>query len=110
MQGKVVYEDGSPATNLAGYTVSFDCPAQKVSASGLIDSDGSFRVGTFEEGDGAMPGTHHVAITPPEAPVDGPPLPRLLDKKYGDMGTSGLEVEIKPGRNEVTLKVERAKR
>lgn len=110
VNGKVVYSDGSPATDLLGHTVSFDCPEHKVGASGEIQSDGTFRVGTFENDDGAMAGKHQVAISAPLPPLDAPAPPRLIDKKYGDMSTSGLAVEIKPGTNEVTLTVERAKR
>jgi hypothetical protein len=110
VNGKVVYTDGSSATELVGHTVNFDCPEHQVGASGVIQADATFRLGTFKDDDGAMPGKHHVAITPPIPPLDAPAPPQVIDKKYGDMGTSGLEVEIKPGTNEVTLTVERAKR
>lgn len=110
VSGKVVYTDGSPATDLVGHTVSFDCVEHQVGASGEIQADGTFRLGTFTDNDGAMTGTHRVAISPPLPPVDAPAPLLLIDKKYGDMATSGLEVEIKPGANEITLTVERKKK
>jgi hypothetical protein len=110
VSGKVVYTDGSPATDLVGHTVSFDCAEHKVGASGEIQADGTFRLGTFEDNDGAMAGMHRVAISAPLPPVDAPAPLLVIDKKYGDMSTSGLEVEIKPGPNDVTLTLERKKR
>ena len=109
VNGKVVYSDGSPATDLVGHIISFDCPEHNAGASGVVKADGTFKVGTYTDDDGAMPGVHRVAISPPEPPVDAPVPLRLIDKKYGDMATSGLEVEIVSGTNEVTLTVERAK-
>jgi hypothetical protein len=105
-----VYRDGSPATDLVGHTVSFDCAEHHVGASGEVQADGTFRVGTFTDDDGAMAGKHKVAISAPPPPVDAPAPLRLIDAKYGDMSTSGLEVEIKRGDNDVTLTVERKNR
>lgn len=107
VQGQVVYHDGTPATDLEGYMVSMDLPDEKVGASGVVQPDGSFRVGTFADDDGALPGKYRVALTPPEAPVDRPtPKPKIA-AKYGALASSGLEVEVKPESNNVTLQVKR---
>ena len=110
VEGKVVFADGSPATELAGYTVSFDSAEQKVGANGVVGADGTFRIGTFEDDDGAMPGNYRVALTPPAPPVDEPPPATIIDKKYGDLDSSGLQAEIKPEDNVIELKVERLKK
>ena len=109
VQGKVVYTDGSPATELAGYIVNMDQPEQQLGASGVVQPDGTFQVGTFEDGDGAKPGKYRVALTPPEAPVDMPAPKPVISPKYGDFSSSGLEVEVKPEDNTVSLQVERLK-
>jgi hypothetical protein len=110
VEGKVVYPDGTVANELAGYIVSFESAEQKVSASGLVHSDGTFRVGTFDVEDGAVPGKYKIAVTPPQPSADDPPPLRVIDPKYSDLDSSGLEVTIEPKTNVVILKVERAKR
>ncbi|MCS7305241.1 MAG: hypothetical protein NZ602_09075 [Thermoguttaceae bacterium] len=114
VQGKIVYSDGAPANDLEGYTITFDSVDQAatsekpgVSASGVVQADGSFRVGTYQPGDGAVPGRHRVAITPPVSLADGATPPPRIPLKYASFQTSGLEVELKPGLNPVTLTVER---
>jgi hypothetical protein len=68
------------------------------SAQGVINSDGTYSVWTFEEGDGAIPGTHTVLIS--AAKDNGPesPVTPLIPDKYGTFN-SGLEVEVKEGDN-----------
>jgi hypothetical protein len=109
VQGKVVYQDGSPATDLTGYFISMDLSEKQLSASGVVQPDGTFKVGTFEDDDGAVPGKYRVALTPPEAPVDMPSPKPVIAKTYGSLASSGLEVEVKPEPNEVTLQVQKLK-
>ena len=109
VEGKVVYQDGVPATDLAGYLVNLDLPDQQVGASGLVQPDGTFTIGTFEDDDGALPGKYRVAITPPEPPVDAPPPKPIIPRTYGDLQKSGLEMEVKPEDNDITLTVQRLK-
>jgi hypothetical protein len=108
VQGKIVFSDGAAATELAGYLVGMDSGGPE-GANGVVQPDGSFRVGTFENDDGAMPGKYKVSLTPPDPPLDQPVPPPIIDPKYSNVETSGLTVEIKPGDNPVTLTVERAK-
>lgn len=114
VRGKIVYPDGSPAKDLAGYTVTFEsvdqAPTEQkpgISAWGVVEADGTFQIGTYRPGDGALPGRHRVAICPPPFLADQPPPPPVIPLKYASFQTSGLEVVIQPGPNELTLQVER---
>src|SRR5690349_18876722 len=64
VRGKVVFKDGKP---LNGGLVVFRPVDQKlqVSSRGDIHQDGTFTLGTYQEGDGAIPGKYQAAITPP---------------------------------------------
>lgn len=109
IQGKIVYEhDGSAAGELAGYTVTLESVEQNVSATGVVQPDGTFEVSTFEQGDGAVPGEHRVAVTPPIQEVDGPPPKPLIHSRYATLDTSGLEITVDKRGAEVVLTVEGA--
>ena len=109
VNGRVKFTDGSDATALAGYEVSFEAEAQKISGAGTIQPDGSFKISTYTGDDGAVPGRHRVAVTPPSSPDPDKPPPRpVIPKKYFDFPTSDLTVEIQPGKGDVTLELERA--
>lgn len=72
VDGVVTYK-GEP---LAGATVQFIPQEGKgAPASGVTGDDGSFRLTTFNTGDGAKPGDYKVVITVGEArdPTGGPP-------------------------------------
>src|SRR5262245_26220115 len=65
VEGKVVFPDDTPLT--AG-TVEFG-PVDKdalLAPRGEIQADGTFRMSTFKEGDGAPGGEYRVLVTPPE--------------------------------------------
>ncbi len=109
VDGQVVFEDGAPARELAGYYIMFQAEDGKTGATGLIKPDGSFSVGTFNEGDGALRGKQRVAIAPPAPEVHKPRLPLSIPARYGDFNTSELEVEIKPQSNQLKIQVERLK-
>jgi hypothetical protein len=66
-----VYLDGQPATELAGGTVTFNSAELQKSASGEIQADGTYRLGTVRKGDGAVPGKYQVTVSPPEARAKG---------------------------------------
>ena len=107
VKGQVVFEDGAPAKELAGYLVSLRSEEHKISATAVIQEDGSFTVGTHSNADGAMLGKHQVAITPPPPEVDGPIPPRRISERYGKFESSNLEIHVVNGQNTPTLKVER---
>jgi hypothetical protein len=74
------------------------------SASGAINSDGTFQLGTYDKADGALVGKHLVTITATEAPtgppnfdVDRPnaPAPQaLVPARYAVAG-NGLTFDVK---------------
>ena len=112
VRGKVVFADNQAAvTGLGGFVITMESAEQKLSATGIIQSDGTFLVSTFEEGDGAMPGTYRVVITPPIASLtsEGPRPKPIIDPRYGQLKTSPLEVTVEPGKNEFLVEVERAR-
>ena len=109
--GQVLYK-GEPVD---GATVTF----QPVDAGGkpgsaLTDSEGRFEVRTFDEGDGLTAGSQRVAIQKTQmvdksgkvvelVTDDGMGLTEenVLPKKYADFKTSGIEVKIQEGENEL---------
>lgn len=104
----VVLMGGKPATLLEGYLVTFQAADEPLGASGLIQADGTFKVGTHEDGDGAVLGKHMVVVTPPVSDGDSPPIKSRIDAKYGSFQSSGLEVTIIRGKNQIQLNVEPA--
>ena len=112
VNGRIVVQgqDGPPK-ELADYLVSLQSVDQPVGATGVVQPDGTFRVSTHQPDDGAIPGKHRVIIVPPAGMGGDSPRPRtILDPKYEAFETSGLEIEVKPQTNDVTLTVQRRKK
>ena len=61
VHGTVVFPDGKPLTK---GSVEFEAIGQPkpITASGQIAKDGTFQLGTFQPGDGAISGQHRVAV------------------------------------------------
>jgi len=110
VNGRVKFKDGGDAGGvLRGYMVSFEPEDDRISGTGEIAADGTFKITTFAADDGAIPGRHRVAISPPDPPPDAPPPKPVIPLKYRDFGTSGLTADIKPGTtNNVEFELERA--
>ena len=97
VQGKVTYK-GQPVPK---GTITFQ-PDAGQPATGEIQPDGSYRLGTFGQGDGAVPGHHRVMIIantadPTKIPGSSPGYvePRdLVPKSYGQIDTSGLAADV----------------
>ena len=103
--GTAKLADGTP---LAGGRVEFQL-ANSLSAPNAwatIQPNGSFQLGTFKEGDGALEGEYQVLIVPPSPPrdrnweqglLDGTPnaanVPRI-DPRYRRFETSGLKFTV----------------
>ncbi len=77
-------------------------------ASGAVQQDGTFVLGTQTENDGAVVGRHRVLYSPPPvAPVEGgagghsqtPPSP------YDGLSPKEQEVEVKDGANNVEIEL-----
>ena len=106
VHGRVVYEDGTPLTEgiVIGEKVEGD---RRVKAQGSVKSDGTFSWGTLVPGDGAEPGKYRVVVVPPavgERAAEKGVLP-AIDLKFSNPQTSGIDFEVKPGKNELNITV-----
>jgi hypothetical protein len=101
VQGKVTYK-GQPVPR---GTITFQ-PDSGQPATGEIQSDGSYRLGTFSASDGAVLGHHRVMIIdntadPTKIPGSSPGYvaPKdLVPRSYGQIDTSGLAVDVAKAR------------
>jgi hypothetical protein len=130
VMGQLRFQDGTfPKMG----TIEFYNAEHKVNARGKIRNDGSFTVGTFEKEDGAVAGTHSVAII--QLMSDSLAAKRevvieidesedgaghdhnhghdhnvndveIVHPKYADYRTSDLSIEIQPGENRITLELQ----
>jgi hypothetical protein len=85
VKGKVTYK-GQP---VAKGTIRFEPEGYGRPATGRLQSDGSFVLGTNKEGDGVVAGAHRVSVSGFDKPLANN---RAL-KKYG-LKTSGLTAEV----------------
>jgi hypothetical protein len=106
VHGKVTWENGAEARELAGGLVICESVDGGVGARGDIEKDGSFRLSTYKPGDGLLPGKHRVAVV--EYSPKEPPPPPIIDRTFSRVESSGLEINAERTTNEVTLKVRRA--
>ncbi|MEW4564905.1 hypothetical protein AB1K70_20435 [Bremerella sp. JC770] len=105
--GTVMLGDGSLA---GGGIIKFRTTSpdgETIKAHGLIQPDGSFRLTTFQEGDGALEGEHQAilftpAISDGESTVAVPSFP----KRYRKYETSGLTFHVIPGENDFQIQLE----
>ena len=106
--GTVIYEDGKPIEEGSVMLISSGLP----SGRGLIEN-GRFRIGTYEDTDGAVAGKFQVAVIV-NPPVDYDPdagrPPVSAKAKYSRPETSGIEFEVKPDdANTLQIVLERGK-
>ena len=114
VEGKVVWKNGTPATELAGSHVILDHHAKRTGARGIVQADGTFRLTTHKTNDGALAGDYQVLIVEAYrksiAPVGDDPTnlePTVSDSRYADPSTSDLYTTIIAGTNYITLVVDR---
>jgi hypothetical protein len=108
----VVRLDGKPLTSGAVRFV----PEAGRAATGVIQSDGTFTLGTHGKSDGAAIGMHKVAIIAYDAAGDGRPAyevrkptsKSLVPERYAAVGTSKLTFEVKPGHNQAEFELSTA--
>jgi hypothetical protein len=69
--------------------------------TGLIEPDGTFRLTTYRDGDGAIVGKHRVAVIVSDdsksSGVEGGVV-SLVPPRYASAATSGLEYDVKAGQ------------
>jgi len=112
--GFVRFPDGRPLTSGTIEFQSMDHELQ-IGATSEIDENGEFELGTFEVDDGAIEGRHRVVVVSSHEIGTGAERPGLIEPsklhpRFSDFNTSGLEYEVKPGKNEFTIPVEYAPR
>ena len=105
VEGVVQYEDGSPATELAGGTVSLESTADKSNAAGEIGKDATFRIRDPLGNNGASVGEYRVLVQPSEGKERR--NPPIIDPIYARYETSGLKLTVKEEPNKVTITVRR---
>ena len=110
--GKITFQ-GEPVT-AGSITFAPQAPEDQFeagkSASGVPDDNGEFQLSTFRKDDGALVGPHIVSYQAPGPPetVDPVVFAQRLEryKKYGKLKMpTGHVVEVKPGKNEITLEL-----
>jgi hypothetical protein len=95
--------DGKPVTE----GVVLFTPARGKLARGALSEDGTFTLSTYKDGDGAIVGTHQVAVISrlesDAATFEKPLAPGqqlfkwIVPERYANGATSGLVFEVKPG-------------
>jgi len=94
VRGRVTL-DGAPVTS--GFVIV--TPEIGRMAKGIIQSDGSFTMGTYNANDGVQLGKHPVVVHPVPADEGGsfkhPPGPSIPEQ-YGVSSRSGLEIDVTP--------------
>jgi hypothetical protein len=113
VKGQVVFkDDGKPFT--AGTAIVFESKEPPYHrARGELDGEGRFVLQTEQrEGEGAMEGVHRVSIS--YQTISGQDLQnqlsKVIDPKYFEFRTSGIEVDIKPDQpNEFKIELDRPK-
>jgi hypothetical protein len=111
VKGRVVFDDGQPVRS---GTVELESMEAPLTASGRIQNDGTFVLGTYTPDDGAAAGKHR-AIVVQLIISDGVSKHDLnhgrpVDARFGNFETSGLTAEVEQKEsNELTLSIPRLK-
>jgi hypothetical protein len=110
VSGRVSYEDGTPVPDL-NVIGQMGEGVESVTVQGTARSDGTFSWGTEKPGDGAKPGKYLVAVIPRglgDAELAQGMLP-AVDPKFSNPQTSGIEFDVKPGKNELNITLPKPK-
>jgi len=114
VRGKVVFEDGEPLTTggvVLLESVITDDKGLALNARGLIHADGTFELTTFDDGDGAVAGTHRMLVRAQRDADDYLKrgiIPRpIIDPRFERFETSGLEYTVEEDDNEFEVIVRR---
>jgi hypothetical protein len=92
-------------------TVELKSREHSVHALGPIQSDGSFTLTTYKDGDGAIAGIHDCVVVQ-FVMAEGlaghkPSTIGVVDRRYASYSTSGMQVDISTNKkNEIVLEVE----
>jgi hypothetical protein len=109
--GTVVWEDGTPAAELAGGVVELRPVAtgnedlKYVAPRREIDAEGKFALMTG--GEMGVPAGDYAAIVVPRIRIQDLIPPKIVAERFMRFETSGLRVTVQPESNDVQLKVAR---
>lgn len=111
VQGTVTFDDGSP---VQFGTIEFYNAQHDLSARGTIRPDGTFQLGTFQEADGAVAGTHEVIVVQLVMPSTLGSSPQShgdhIDGRFADFASSQLSATVaEHDENRCDIVVHRAK-
>jgi hypothetical protein len=93
VKGKVTYK----GKLLTQGQIVFEPDNSGREAHGSIQPDGTFELSTFAKGDGAVPGTHRIAVT------SGMVGKVVVPVKYKNTSSSKTEVEVAEGKSEYVV-------
>jgi hypothetical protein len=93
-----VFIDGKP---LEKGTMFIESPGQRPSYA-TLGPGGKFSISTFSENDGIMPGKHKIAVLGKED-ITIHSVKWYAPRKYADISTSGLEIEVTGPNNDVKI-------
>ena len=94
IQGKISYM-GQP---LSHGTIQFEPEDSGREANGNIQPDGTFTLTTFRNGDGAIPGTHRVAVS-----GTGDDGKVVVPVQFRNASSSKVEVEVSTDKTEYAI-------
>ncbi|MDR1477958.1 MAG: hypothetical protein LBJ00_03360 [Planctomycetaceae bacterium] len=108
--GQVIFDDGSPVP--CG-TICF--LGDKYQASGDIQTDGTFIIGSTKQGNGLLPGKYKVIIAGSQKVIgtgnEGQPLfEELVDGKFTNPKETPLSAVVKGNNSAIRFKVEKFKK
>ncbi len=113
VSGQVTIKNGADVAKLQGYGVMLEQAepgpdGKTLSSAGEIDAQGKFVLGTHSGSDGAYPGKYRVAITPSSEFMEGVAPPAVIDRKYYNLQTSGLEATVNTQATELVWELDPA--
>src|SRR5262245_3757927 len=111
VEGQLQWQDGTPAKELEGASVTFELPEKNTNSTGIVQADGTFSLMTAAPGDGALPGKYKVVISERRQSAGGSQMaPTKSDIRYAERDKTDLVAEVKPiSPNKLILKIDRAK-
>jgi hypothetical protein len=101
--GHVVLANGKP---LVAAQVTFECAQPSLSATGVTDEQGNFRLGTLQDGDGAPAGEYRVTVVEAENADIDHPQPRQVHEKYRTPDASGLKFTVDKQHTSFEIKLD----
>jgi hypothetical protein len=109
VRGRVEFAHAGGPVRLG--TVELKSLEHGINARGEIEENGSFTLTTFKAGDGAVAGKHACVVVQfvmtEELTSQRGSLVGVIDPKYNSYTTSGLEIEIEPGKqNDIVITVD----